>query len=230
MVHVIASDKPWPAGMPDRLQERLGTPFVALTEQHLLSLNHLRAIGAERVFLPHWSHIIPEAVLKEFECIVFHMADLPYGRSGSPLQSLIVRGHEDTVISALRCTSELDGGPIYLKRPLSLDGTDSEIFSRSAAIIEEMIENIVLAAPHRQQHRGEPTIFKRRTPEEGSWEDAATLKEVYDRIRILDAPGYPRSFVDVGRFRLSFNAANRAKDSITANAVIHLRQPNMEKQ
>ena len=47
------------------------------------------------------------------------MTDLPYGRGGSPLQNLIVRGHKHTMISAIKCVKELDAGPIYLKKPLT---------------------------------------------------------------------------------------------------------------
>ena len=44
------------------------------------------------------------------------MTDLPYGRGGSPLQNLIINGHKETMMSALRCVQELDAGPIYLKK------------------------------------------------------------------------------------------------------------------
>ena len=56
------------------------------------------------------------------------MTDLPFGRGGSPLQNLITRGISKTKISALRCNEEIDAGPIYLKRPLSLHGSAEEIY------------------------------------------------------------------------------------------------------
>ena len=57
------------------------------------------------------------------------MTDLPYGRGGSPLQNLIIRGHKKTKISALRMVNELDAGPIYFKRSLSLNGNAQKIYS-----------------------------------------------------------------------------------------------------
>jgi len=36
------------------------------------------------------------------------MTDVPYGRGGSPLQNLIVRGHTETKLTALRCVRDLD--------------------------------------------------------------------------------------------------------------------------
>jgi len=36
--------------------------------------------------------IILKEIFENYEIILFHMTDLPYGRGGSPLQNLIVRG------------------------------------------------------------------------------------------------------------------------------------------
>lgn len=83
---------------------------------------------------------MPREITDNWECVVFHMTDLPYGRGGSPLQNLIVRGHKDTKISAVRMTEKLDGGPVYMKHALFLDGSAQEIFVRCSDIIfQEMI-------------------------------------------------------------------------------------------
>jgi hypothetical protein len=36
------------------------------------------------------------------------------------LQSVIVRGRMETMLTALKCGSELDSGPVYLRQPMSL--------------------------------------------------------------------------------------------------------------
>ena len=84
--------------------------------------------------IPHWSYIIPKDIFNLFNCVVFHMTDLPFGRGGSPLQNLIIRGYEKTKISALKVTNGIDSGPIYLKKPLSLDGTAYEIMIRASQL------------------------------------------------------------------------------------------------
>ena len=60
------------------------------------------------------------------------MTDLPYGRGGSPLQNLIIRGHRDTQLTALKCEENVDEGPVYAKTPLSLSGSAEEILARGA--------------------------------------------------------------------------------------------------
>ena len=63
------------------------------------------------IFFPHWSWMVPRAVWEKHECVCFHMTDVPYGRGGSPLQNLILKGHTKTKITALRMVGELDAGP-----------------------------------------------------------------------------------------------------------------------
>jgi methionyl-tRNA formyltransferase len=219
-VFVVASHQPWHAGLAETLAARTGRPFTLIDRQDGLTAEKLRELGAEMVFLPHWSHIIPASVHQAFECVIFHMTDLPYGRGGSPLQNLIVRGHTDTMISALRCEAGLDTGPIYRKRPLDLAGSAREIFLRATAIIEDMIVELVADRPSPVAQVGEPVAFRRRTPADGDWSDAADLDRVYDHIRMLDADGYPPAFVTVGDFRLEFSRAQRLDGAVEASVRI----------
>ncbi|MGG3804445.1 hypothetical protein [Metabacillus fastidiosus] len=67
------------------------------------------------------------------------MTDLPFGRGGSLLQNLIVRGIYETKISAIKCVKELDAGQIYVKESLFLYGNVKEIYLRAFVKIEELI-------------------------------------------------------------------------------------------
>lgn len=92
------------------------------------------------------------------------MTDLPFGRGGSPLQNLIVRGINETQLTALRCVAALDAGPIYMKRRLSLFGTDEEILLRASKLTEEMIESIVSEQPTPQPQVGGADKFRSAHP------------------------------------------------------------------
>jgi len=172
-----------------------------------LVLDNIRKINPIYIFFPHWSWIIPEDIFANFECVVFHMTDLPYGRGGSPLQNLIVRGYKETKLTALRCVNGLDAGPIYLKRPLSLAGTAEEILQNASSLIYEMIIEIVENQPVPVQQQGEVVVFKRRHPEDGNLAPLGELNKVYDYIRMLDAEGYPRAFIDTERLHMEFSEA-----------------------
>lgn len=218
--YVVVSQRPWNAELASRLAARTGERIVAVHGAEELVPARLDSLRPRFVFIAHWSTRIPEEVWSAHECVIFHMTDVPYGRGGSPLQNLIVRGCRTTQMSALRCVRELDAGPVYLKRPLSLDGSAGEIFVRADRLIEEMIVEIIRDQPQPVAQQGEPVIFTRRRPEDGDLRNAADLQNWYDFIRMLDADGYPRAWLEVGAVRIEFSRVRRDGERLTAEVVL----------
>jgi len=190
--------------------------FVSTTEQ----LEDFAASGerARYVFFLHWSWWVPAAITDAYECVVFHMTDVPYGRGGSPLQNLIWRGHTKTKLTALRMVEELDAGPVYAKEPLALDGTAREIYERASRLAAKMIAWMTSAEPEPAPQTGEPTVFRRRRPEESALPEGESAARLYDFIRMLDAPGYPHAFVRSGGHRIELTGAALAGEVLTAKA------------
>jgi len=172
------------------------------------------------VFFPHWSSKIPAQIFERFESIIFHMTDVPFGRGGSPLQNLVMRGIETTRLSALRCAADLDAGPVYLKRDLSTLGTAEEVFLRAARLMEAMIVDIVTQRIQPTPQAGEVTAFRRRTPADGNLLPAANLDVAYDMIRMLDGDGYPPAFLEAGGFRYEFTRASHRGGHVVADVRI----------
>src|SRR5690606_34251586 len=141
---IVLSEKSWHKDLFNNLKHCFSSDKWLLIDPKIdFNLENLEKFNPTKIFIPHWSHIIPHESYERYECIVFHMTDLPDGRGGSPLQNLIVKGHKSTKISALRVNQGLDTGDIYLKLPLALHGTASEIFLRASTIIEKMIYEIL---------------------------------------------------------------------------------------
>ena len=219
---VLLSNRPWNAALPERLRASLGRTVYTIGHPDELRLEELLSLDPEWIFVPHWSHLIPKEIWNRWPTVIFHMTDLPYGRGGSPLQNLIQRGHRSTMLSALRCTAELDAGPVYGKEPLCLLGTAEEIFIRANGLMEVMIEGIVRNRPDPQPQQGEPELFSRRKPEQSNLGHcpAGDLSACYDQIRMLDADGYPHAFLEVHGLRLEFRRVNRRSDGLHADVVI----------
>jgi len=116
---VIVTIKEWNIKNFHKLKNKFKNryEFYLITKKEDLIWELILELNPRYIFFPHWSWIIPANIYENYECIVFHMTDLPFGRGGSPLQNLIVRGIYDTKLSALRVTKELDAGDIYLKEP-----------------------------------------------------------------------------------------------------------------
>jgi methionyl-tRNA formyltransferase len=217
---VLASTRPWTKKMSAVLAARTGCNFIFISDPTELNATKLAEIRPKYVFLPHWSRRIDRSVYERFECVVFHMTDLPFGRGGSPLQNLITRGIYETKISALRCVEEMDAGPIYLKKPLSLHGSAEEIFLRASDVIESMIVELLEKLPDPLPQQGVPTTFKRRKPEDGNLANAQSLEQMFDMVRMLDAEGYPNAFLDVGPFKIEFCRASMKTDQVVTEAHI----------
>jgi len=225
MKYVILTDRPWYRDMTAALQASTGRDFYFIGSRTKLTADHLRELNPRYVFIPHWSTKIPEEIYERFECVIFHMTNLPFGRGGSPLQNLIARGIYDTKISALRCVREMDAGPIYLKRDFYLEGSAEEIFIRAAKVITEMIEHMVRHEPVPVEQTGPVVTFKRRKPEESDISKLAELKQVYDHIRMLDADGYPYSFLETKYLRFEFRRAVEMDNCVIANVCITKKRP-----
>ena len=93
MTQIIAVSQPhYYSGLAKRLSRLSGHRFHLLTRKEDLNPRHLARLKPQFIFFPHWSFMIPPEVFQHYECVIFHMTDVPYGRGGSPLQNLISRG------------------------------------------------------------------------------------------------------------------------------------------
>ena len=224
MTYVIASSRPGYEYIANRITQLTGTKCYLINKKEELNLDVLREINPTYVFLPHWSYIVPKNVYEVYECVIFHMTDLPFGRGGSPLQNLISRGIYETKISALQCSEGLDTGLIYIKNNLSLYGSAEEIYLRAAKIIEEMILFIMKNSPIPVKQEGEPVNFKRRGSEESNIDDLKSLEKAYDYIRMLDAEGYPHAYIETKYLRMEFRRASLKQDCIHADVIVTMKE------
>jgi methionyl-tRNA formyltransferase len=173
-----------------------------------------------RIYFLHWSWIVPDRILAATECVGFHMTDLPYGRGGSPLQNLVVRGHGSTKLTALRMTATVDGGPVYAKRDLDLHGTAEEVYVRTTYLAAEMIRTFLDTDPQPVAQEGEVVAFARRTPSESELPGNLTLPALHDFIRMLDAEGYPHAFLRAHGLRLEFRRAALYDERVEVDVVV----------
>lgn len=216
---LIATIKQWNIDETIKLQEKYkGRHDIKLvTTKEELNQDFVKEFNPEYIFFPHWSEYIPSKIYEAYECVVFHMTDLPFGRGGSPLQNLIVRGIKETKISAIRVSKGFDAGPIYMKENMTLEGSASEILTRvSGVIFNKMIPRFLEEKPDAVPQEGEVVEFRRRTKEDGEIKPEMELETIYDYIRMLDAEGYPNAFMKYGDYVLEFSKAKYENGELTA--------------
>jgi len=145
---------------------------------------------------------------------------VPYGRGGSPLQNLILRGHRTTKLTALRMVEALDAGPVYAKKDLSLEGNAEQIYIRATYLSAEIIRHIIEKQPQPVPQVGDPVLFRRRKPEESRIPPCKSLRMLHDFIRMLDAEDYPHAFIEQEGYRYEFRHAALHDGKIVAGVTI----------
>ena len=175
------------------------------------------------IFFIHWSKIIKKEIYSNYKCIQFHSSNLPEGRGGSPIQNQILKGFKKTKLTAFKINHEIDGGPICMKKTLSLNGTALDILKRmeklSIIMIKKIIEKKNLIFKKQKKTK---KIFTRRKKSESNINNlkSKNITNLFDFIRMLDAPGYPHAFIKNSNFIFKINDAKIRRNKLIASAEI----------
>lgn len=214
----MAAVHSWNRRIFEEVLARYPGDWVLVDNPADLTVARLASLRPRYVFLLHWSWKLPQSIFDTYECIAFHMTDLPFGRGGSPLQNLILRRHRQTMLTAFRVVEEMDAGPVYVKAPLSLEGRAEDIYIRASTLAADLIKQILESRPIPTAQHGEVVTFRRRAPADSRLPEDAAPEQLYDFIRMLDAEGYPRAFIEVGKWRCEFLSATFDGQSVRAEA------------
>lgn len=218
--YIVASSKAWHTLGFDMFREQEEGCWLWVESPESLAAMVDATTDLRYIFFLHWNWKVPEEIWSKYECVCFHMTDVPYGRGGSPLQNLILAGHKDTKLTALQMVEELDAGPVYTQRQMSLDGPAEEIYIRAGLLSFEIIRWMIQNQPEPVPQKGEAVNFKRRRPEQSVLPASGDMCLLYDHIRMLDAPTYPLAFIEHGNFRLELSNAQLLNDEVIAKVVI----------
>lgn len=219
MEYVVATIKSWNI---ENYKKYCDGNFYLIKDKNELTYEKLKDINPKYVFFAHWSWIIPKEIWSNFECVVFHMTDLPYGRGGTPLQNLVLRGHKKTKISAIKVNDDLDAGDIFHKEELDLSGSAEEIYKRASQIIfKKMISCIINNNPVPKKQIGEVVKFERRKPQQSEILEEMNLEKAYNLIRMLDAEEYPKAFLKTKKLKFDFFKVERKQDKLIAKVEIY---------
>jgi methionyl-tRNA formyltransferase len=227
--YLVAGCKRWNRRLFDETLRQLPGRWTYVGSASDLTLGFVRKLSPRFIFFLHWSWRVPEPIVNGFECVCFHMTDVPFGRGGSPLQNLIVRGYRETRLTAMRMTKEFDAGPVYLKEQLSLDGGAEEIYLRAGHLSGKMIQRIINEEITPVPQEGQATTFKRRTPRESQIGATHSLEELFDFIRMLDADGYPHAFLEYAGMRFEFSRPALYDGRIVADVSIMRNEASTRK-
>ena len=112
---------------------------IILRKPEEIKLSLLDKIKPDFIFFPHWNWKVPKDIFLKYNCILFHTSDLPKGRGGSPIQNLIINNKKTSPVCAIQMIEEIDAGPEYGRKNISLEGNITEIFDRIQLAIDHLI-------------------------------------------------------------------------------------------
>jgi len=180
--------------------------MILVTSPKKLTLKFVQKVNPAYLFFPDWSWIIPKDIVNNYKCICIHESSLPKFRGGSPIQNQIIRKVTKTHSTAFLMDEGIDTGDIVFQKPLSLEGSISEILNRMIKNDYEIINNIIKGKFIRRKQKGISTKFKRRTPKESELKTLNHSKKyLYNFIRMLADP-YPNAFIKIGKRKVTFKS------------------------
>tara|TARA_B100000900_G_C20596348_1_gene723550 strand:- start:1960 stop:2637 length:678 start_codon:yes stop_codon:yes gene_type:complete len=191
---------------------------IVIRNKKDLSYDFLKTHNPEFIMFPHWSSKVDNRIVNDFKCICFHSSPLPYGRGGSPIQNMIIRGHNETEVCSLLMVEDFDAGPIFLRTKIKLDGKLDEILQRVYQAISDQILDFMNKELQPESQKGKVTIFKRILDNRILFNKS--LKEIYNKIRMLDSDLYPNPYIDLDNKRIEFYNAELENNTLKANIVI----------
>ena len=213
----------WAHSIYNNITKNSSNEFIRFNSKKEFSEEEIIKFDPELILFYGWSWIISDYFVSNYKCLMLHPSPLPKYRGGSPIQNQILSNIKKTKISAFKVSENLDSGPICLQYDLSLKGSALDILKRIENKSIQMIKKIInIKDLHFKKQKGKPSFFKRRKPSESkiNTHKTTTINKLYDFLRMLDAPCYPKAYVKLNKFKFMFNDIKINKDKINAKVEI----------
>ncbi len=208
-INIILAIGNWNEQIFKKNKNKLKNFKLASNKKEFLIL--IKDFEINRIYIIHWNYKISQKILDKYKCISFHMTKLPYGRGGSPLQNLILLNKKFTYLTAFETSNNMDSGNIILQKKLFLNGSALSILKRTSnlcfSIIRDLNNKKIVSHPQ----KGKIVNFKRRKPEMSEIDFSMNCNNLYNFIRMLDAPIYNKSFINIKKYKVEFYDVKKTK-------------------
>jgi methionyl-tRNA formyltransferase len=168
---------------------RLG---IELIQPESVNLDEARdriaSVSPERVCVCAFGALIKEPLLSAFEMLNVHPSLLPRWRGAAPIERAIEAGDEETGVTIMRPTADLDAGPICLQRaePIRPDDDYGSLSARLAAAGGELlVEAVDTSPPFREQPAQGVTYAEKIGPDDRRLDPELDAARLERRVRAL---------------------------------------------
>jgi len=175
--------------------------FVDVENRPNLYFDHHQIPLGGILFLVSYDKYLKDKFIESFnEVIVIHASDLPKGKGWSPHVWEILSGSSELTLSAIKASSEIDGGDIWSKAKVNIKSTDIfdeinyKLFTAEISLIEKVINMINEKKLPKPQNKENSTYYRKRTKDDSKVELEDKLTDIFNLLRVADPQRYPVYF------------------------------------
>ncbi|HEU0025325.1 MAG TPA: methionyl-tRNA formyltransferase, partial [Thermoleophilaceae bacterium] len=148
----------------------------------------IAAVEPEIACICAYGALIKEPLLSQHELVNVHPSLLPRWRGAAPIERAIEAGDEETGVTIMRPTEEIDAGPMCLQRgePIHPDDDYGTLAARLAALGGELlVEALDAPPPWRDQPEQGATYAEKITSDDRLLDPGRPAEELERRVRAL---------------------------------------------
>jgi methionyl-tRNA formyltransferase len=148
----------------------------------------IAAAEPETVIICAYGALVKEPLLSAHEMLNVHPSLLPRWRGAAPIERAIEAGDEETGVTIMRPTAELDAGPICLERSERIEAADDygSLAARLAALGGELLVEALDAQPPFRDQPDQGVTYADKIEAPDRWLDPALPADrLARRVRAL---------------------------------------------
>jgi methionyl-tRNA formyltransferase len=200
---------------------------VLLPEKLDTVRTRLDKIGAEGAVLVAFGKIIPQDIIDIFPVgiINIHPSLLPKLRGSTPVESAILNGLEETGVSLMKLTAEMDAGPVYAQKKIKLNGTETkpqlaaQLLNEGCKLLIDNLDKILSGElKPKPQDETESTYTRLLTKQDGHIDFAEPADVIERKIRAF--LGFPKARAPVFGREVVITKARLSTSQNDGNLVI----------
>ncbi len=133
--------------------------------------------------------------------LLIHASDLPKGRGWSPHIWSIIEGNSQITLCLLDAEDKIDTGDIYKKIKIEIDSHElwyeinDKLFKAELELMDYAISFFETLKASKQKLDSNHVYYSKRTPEDSILDPNESIKNQFNKLRIMDPDRYPAYFL-----------------------------------
>ncbi|MGH7156860.1 MAG: methionyl-tRNA formyltransferase [Candidatus Saccharimonadales bacterium] len=160
----------------------------------------LKHTGTEAAVLVAYGKIIPQEIIDIFPkgIINIHPSLLPKLRGSTPIETAILNGLDETGVSLMKVSAEMDAGPIYAQKTITLNDSETkaglaeQLLDEGVKLLMENLGDILASSLKPQpQDETEATYTRQLTKADGLIDFSEPADAIERKVRAF--AGFPKT-------------------------------------